>query len=193
MNIYPNIISNTDYSNINGRVSTLETNYSNISQSNSTLQTKVTNLENNKQNNITGGASTITTSNLTANRALISNSSGKVAVSAVTSTELGYIDGVTSNVQTQLDSKMKCKYTGWTTSLTVENIRAPQLIVMVRQKLYYIWIASTADCTVHDVMTNTRYTATNGTTVAGTTTFKRSGQTLTITDTSNASITAFYY
>lgn len=60
-------------------------------------------------NNFTGGASTIATSNLTASRALISNSSGKVAVSAVTSTELGYLDGVTSNVQTQLNSKIDLK------------------------------------------------------------------------------------
>src|SRR5690606_29202759 len=37
---------------------------------------------------ITGAASTIVTSDLTNNRALISNGSGKVAVSAVTSTEL---------------------------------------------------------------------------------------------------------
>ncbi len=58
-----------------------------------------------KQATITGGATTITDSNLTASRALISNSSGKVAVSAVTSTELGYLDGVSSNVQTQLDGK----------------------------------------------------------------------------------------
>jgi hypothetical protein len=59
-----------------------------------------------KQNTITGGASTIATSNLTSDRALISDGSGKVAVSsAVTSTELGYLDGVTSAVQTQLDAK----------------------------------------------------------------------------------------
>ena len=58
-----------------------------------------------KQATITGGATTITSSNLTASRALISNSSGKVAVSAVTSTELGYLDGVTSSIQTQLDGK----------------------------------------------------------------------------------------
>ena len=58
-----------------------------------------------KQATITGGASTITGSNLTANRALISNGSGKVAVSAVTNTELGYLDGVTSSIQTQLDGK----------------------------------------------------------------------------------------
>ena len=57
-----------------------------------------------KQATITGGATTITGSNLTASRALVSNSSGKVAVSAVTSTELGYLDGVTSAVQTQLNS-----------------------------------------------------------------------------------------
>lgn len=59
---------------------------------------------NGKQATVTGGASTITGSNLTANRALVSNGSGKVAVSAVTSTELGYLDGVTSNIQTQINN-----------------------------------------------------------------------------------------
>lgn len=42
---------------------------------------------------------------LTANRALISRENGAVAESVVTSTELSYLDGVTSNIQTQLDSK----------------------------------------------------------------------------------------
>ena len=60
-----------------------------------------------KQDTVVGGASTITEDNLTANRALVSNSSGKVAVSTVTSTELGYLDGVTSNVQTQLNKKLE--------------------------------------------------------------------------------------
>ena len=63
-----------------------------------------------KQATVTGGASTIVSSNLTANRALISNGSGKVAVSAVTSTELGYLDGVTSNLQTQLNAKASISY-----------------------------------------------------------------------------------
>ena len=58
-----------------------------------------------KQPIINGAATTITDNNLTANMALISDSSGKVAVSAVTSTELGYLDGVTSNIQTQLGNK----------------------------------------------------------------------------------------
>lgn len=62
---------------------------------------------NSKQDTITGGASTITDDNLTANRALVSNGSGKVTVSGVTSTELGYLNGVTSNVQTQLNKKLE--------------------------------------------------------------------------------------
>ena len=57
-----------------------------------------------KQATITGAATTIDDTNLTASRALLSDSSGKVAVSAVTSTELGYLDGVTSNVQTQINN-----------------------------------------------------------------------------------------
>ena len=42
--------------------------------------------------------------NLTTSRALVSDANGDVSVSAVTSTEIGYLDGVTSSIQTQLDS-----------------------------------------------------------------------------------------
>lgn len=52
-----------------------------------------------------GAISTIKDSNLTAGRALISDNSGKVAVSDVTSAELSYLDGVTSSIQTQLNAK----------------------------------------------------------------------------------------
>ena len=51
--------------------------------------------------------------NLTASRALVSDSNGDVSVSAVTSTELGYLDGVTSNIQTQLNNSL--------TSITFPN------------------------------------------------------------------------
>ena len=61
-------------------------------------------LNESKQDKITGAASTITDSDLTASRALVSNSSGKVAVSAVTDTELGYLDGATGNVQEQINN-----------------------------------------------------------------------------------------
>jgi hypothetical protein len=41
---------------------------------------------------------------LTVSRALVSDSNGDVSVSAVTSTEIGYLDGVTSSIQTQIDA-----------------------------------------------------------------------------------------
>jgi hypothetical protein len=41
--------------------------------------------------------------NLTTARALVSDGSGDVSVSAVTSTEIGYLDGVTSAIQDQID------------------------------------------------------------------------------------------
>jgi hypothetical protein len=70
------------------------------------LQDAVDEVNTEKQDKITGGASTITSDNLTSNKALISNTNGKVAVSPVTNTELGYLDGVSSNIQTQLNKKM---------------------------------------------------------------------------------------
>lgn len=66
----------------------------------SAIQTQL----NAKQATITGAATTVDDADLTINRALISNGSGKIAVSDVTSTELGYLDGVTSNVQSQLNN-----------------------------------------------------------------------------------------
>ena len=66
-----------------------------------------------KQSTITGAATTITSDNLTASMALVSDASGKVAVSSVTSTELGYLSGVTSNIQTQLNAKANIADLGW--------------------------------------------------------------------------------
>ena len=81
-------------------------NVDNTSDANKPISTATQTDLNGKQANITGGASTITSTNLTANRALVSNANGKVVVSAVTATELGYLDGVTSKIQTQLDGKL---------------------------------------------------------------------------------------
>lgn len=58
-----------------------------------------------KQATITGAATTIAGSDLAVSKALVSDESGKVAVSSVTATELGYVSGVTSALQTQIDSK----------------------------------------------------------------------------------------
>lgn len=74
------------------------------------LQNQVDDLRATKQDNVTGAATTILDNNLTANRALVSNSSGKVGVSGtITATELGYLDGVTSSVQNQLNAKIPYK------------------------------------------------------------------------------------
>lgn len=80
-----------------------------------------------KQDVITGGASSITTANLTAGRALVSDGSGKVAVSStITDTELGYLDGVTSSVQTQLNGKSPLAgSTSITTVGTVTTVTSP--------------------------------------------------------------------
>ena len=58
-----------------------------------------------KQATITGAATTIDTENLTLSKALVSDGSGKVAVATTTSTEIGYVNGVTSAIQTQIDAK----------------------------------------------------------------------------------------
>ena len=96
-------------------ISNIELRLNNKSDSNHTHTiSDISNLQtslDSKQAKVTGGASTITSSNLTANRALVSDASGKVVVSAVTSTELGYLDGTTSNIQTQLDGKAASGHT----------------------------------------------------------------------------------
>lgn len=81
-----------------------------------------------KQNTITGGASSITSSNLTVNRALISDGSGKVAVSNTTNTELGYVHGVTSAIQTQIDSK-QATVTGAATTITGSNLTTNRALI----------------------------------------------------------------
>ena len=70
-----------------------------------TVQGAINELDTEKQAVITGAATSITSANLTADRAVISNGSGKVAVSAVTSTELATLSGIASSIQTQLNGK----------------------------------------------------------------------------------------
>lgn len=66
-----------------------------------------------KQATITGAATTITSNNLTASMVLVSDANGKVAASSVTTTELGYLSGVTSSIQTQLNAKANIADLGW--------------------------------------------------------------------------------
>ena len=84
---------------LNANVNTVQSNVA-------TNVTDIAAVETRRTNNIAGAVSTITTSDLTASRALVSSGSGKVAISYVTSTELGYLDGVSSAIQTQIDAKI---------------------------------------------------------------------------------------
>ena len=54
--------------------------------------------------------------NLTINRALVSDGSGDVTPATTTSTEIGYVNGVTSAIQTQLNSKLGNTVNAWQTS-----------------------------------------------------------------------------
>jgi hypothetical protein len=57
------------------------------------------------QPTITGAATTIDTEDLTVSRAVVSDGSGKIAVATTTATEIGYVNGVTSAIQTQINGK----------------------------------------------------------------------------------------
>lgn len=93
---------------------------------------------NNKQGKITGGATSIVTDNLTANRALVSDAFGKVKVSAVTATELGYLDGVTSGIQAQLNAKVP-------TSRTINGKKLTGNITLTKSDISLGNVDNTAD------------------------------------------------
>ena len=95
----------TQLNSITTNINTLDANADAIESkraSNAVIQTAI---EARRVANIAGAVSSITTADLTVNRALVSDSSGKVAVSAITSTELAHLDGASGVIQTQLDAK----------------------------------------------------------------------------------------
>lgn len=74
------------------------------------LKNDVTNLRNSKQFNMNdqrwhGGGAGVGDAGLSASKAVITDSTSKLTSSATTSTELGYVSGVTSAIQTQLNGK----------------------------------------------------------------------------------------
>lgn len=66
-------------------------------------------------------APNVTVSSLTASRALVTGTSGALSVSAVTTTELGYLSGVTSAIQTQLNSKAPIANPTFTGAITAPS------------------------------------------------------------------------
>jgi hypothetical protein len=79
---------------------------------------------------------------VTADRALVSNGSGYLSASSVTATELGYLSGVTSSIQTQIDSKqdeLGNNATDWitadgTTKVITHNIGSLDVMIQVFDK-----------------------------------------------------------
>lgn len=70
---------------------------------------------------ITGGASSVLSNNLTSSKVLVSNSSGKVAASSVTATELGYLSGASENIQTALTAIGTIETTGTVSSYSLTS------------------------------------------------------------------------
>lgn len=91
-------------------------------------ETEVNNLLSGKQNTITGAASSVVTSNLNANVVVTTDASGKLTSAAISTTELSYLDGVSSNIQTQLGGK-QATITGAATTITSSNLTASMALV----------------------------------------------------------------
>lgn len=113
-----------------------------------------------KQNTINGAASTIVSVNLTPNMAMISNASGKAAVSSkVTVEELEFLDGVTSGVQAQLNSKMPENWRGaenGVASLVAGKVPASQLPSYMEEVIEVATLpASGVQSTIYVVTTGT--------------------------------------
>ena len=61
--------------------------------------------------------------NLTASRALVSDGNGDVSASAVTDTEIGYLSGLASNLQTQINAKLNALMPTGTNILSSDGYR----------------------------------------------------------------------
>tara|TARA_Y100000114_G_scaffold74568_1_gene68367 strand:- start:1257 stop:3005 length:1749 start_codon:yes stop_codon:yes gene_type:complete len=119
---------NAVQSNVNSQRSNVNTVSSNIATGDANSVAFTANVEARRTANIAGAISSVLTSDLTASRALVSGSGGKIEVSAVTSTELGYLDGVTSAIQTQLDAK-QATITGSASTIDTESLTADRAVI----------------------------------------------------------------
>ena len=70
---------------------------------------------------LAGAGSTLLGANLTADRVLLSNSDGKITASTITATELSYLDGLTGNVQQNINSLTENKGHAYGEKFTAGN------------------------------------------------------------------------
>ena len=112
------------------QINTLQTNVNTVTANVNTLDANADAIETRRTQNIAGAVSSILTADLTADRAIISTGAGKVGVSAVTATEIGHLDGVTSAIQTQLDAvEARRAANNITTTFTDDVIITGNLII----------------------------------------------------------------
>ena len=114
--------------NVNSQRSNVNTVSSNIATGDANSVAFTANVEARRTANIAGAISSVLTSDLTASRALVSGSGGKIEVSAVTSTEIGHLDGVTGAIQTQLDGK-QATITGSASTIDTESLTADRAVI----------------------------------------------------------------
>lgn len=108
-------LTDTDWDTFNGKQAALVSG-TNIKTINSTTLLGSGDLA--VQAVITGGATSILTSNLTASRALESDGNGKVVISSTTGTQLGYINSLSSNAQDQINGKASLSGAAFTGAVT---------------------------------------------------------------------------
>jgi hypothetical protein len=81
-----------------------------------------------KQATVVGAASTVAAANLAASRVVVSDAGGKLAASALTTTQLGYLADVTSGIQAQLGGKQDA-ITGAASTVTASNLGSTVVVV----------------------------------------------------------------
>lgn len=92
----------------------------------SSIQTQLNTISQSVGSSPTGAITTVYSTNLTASKAVISDASGKLAASVTTSNELAFLSGVTSSVQTQLNSKLSSSGGTISGDVTMGNLTTGQ-------------------------------------------------------------------
>lgn len=126
----------TEIGDLQGRVGTLETEQGSIDSRLESAEDDISSLYSSKQNTITGAASTVTASNLTSNKVVVTTSAGKLTTMQITPDELVMLSGSTENIQDAIDGIRDQLGTSWdydvgyigNTSSSASTLSMPQTI-----------------------------------------------------------------
>ncbi len=120
-------ITQTELISLTGITGNIQTNLNNkldttngIATNSFTIKGNLTTISNATVNSNLFVGGSVTATNLTASRALVSDASKGITNSAVTTTELGRLSGVTGGIQTNIDARLQA-LSGIATNLTVKS------------------------------------------------------------------------